>query len=58
MEEWLQRRQELVALGVKEVDALDDILTNASTVDSEDPAADRATRSAEIAAFVAASGGD
>jgi hypothetical protein len=58
--EWLARRQMLAALGVSAegLDLLDTDLAEAvaAAAQPDPPAANRAARSAQIAAFVAASG--
>lgn len=54
-EDWLARRQLLAAVGVKDPDRLDTVLDEAGR--SRRPV-DRSARVAEVAAFVAATGGE
>jgi len=57
MDDWLKRRRLLAALGVEEVDVLDELLTSAPGPDAPAAADDPGQRAGQVAAFMAVAGG-
>lgn len=57
MQEWWQQRMQLRALGVEDVDQVDNVLAEAAEAPVAGEALTREQRSARIAALVAAAGG-
>ena len=57
MDDWNKKRQMLSALGVEDIDMLDDVVSGRRDDEPEPAATDPATRRRQIEAFVAGSGG-
>ena len=57
MDDWNKKRQMLAALGVEDIDMLDDVISGGHDDEPEPVATDRAARHQQIQAFVSGSGG-